>query len=99
MVTLKSVFIDVELVDGYYGFISVSENPDPFDFHLSDLTTETEFQNTLQLIDNITPKVTDIAVKNFEKIRYITFNMAFDCSISERHIVSDTLVAPSYTKI
>ncbi len=99
MVTLKSVFVDVELPNSYFGFLSFSENLDPFDTPLSDLTNETEFQNTLQLIDIITPKVSDCIIKNFNNVVGITFNMSFDCSISGRHIMSDTFNAPVYTKI
>jgi hypothetical protein len=99
MVTLKSVFVDVELSNSYFGFLRFSENLDPFDTPLSDLTNETEFKNSLQMVDSITPKVSDCILKNFNNVVGITFNMSYDCSISGRHIMSDTFDAPVYTKI
>ena len=53
MVTLTSVFVDVELSNSYFGFLRFSENLDPFDTPLSDLTNETEFKNSLQMVDKI----------------------------------------------
>jgi hypothetical protein len=99
MVTLKSVFVDVELSNGYFGFIVLSKNPEPFDSDLQELTTQTEFKNTLELMDVIVPKVSDFVLGKYENVKDITFNMSFDCSVSGRHIMSDSLNAPVYTKI
>jgi len=99
MVTLKSVFVDVELSNGYFGFIVLNNNPEPFDSDLQELTTQTEFKNTLELMDVIIPKVSDFVLGKYENVKDITFNMSFDCSISGRHIMSDSLNAPVYTKI
>jgi hypothetical protein len=99
MVTLRSVFVDVELPNEYFGFLSFSDNLDPFDTPLVDLTQSTEFQNSLLLLDDISPKVSDFVLNNFKDVKSITFNMSIDCSISGRHIMTDTFDAKVYTKI
>ena len=101
MVTLKSVFADVDFVDGYYSFLAFNDNPEPCDIDLKEIDTRREFANTLEMMDFLSPKVAKYILDNHNDVKDITFNVGFHCNLTGYNQISDQIKALQslYTKI